>query len=441
MKTVRFAPAFDFSAAAFPGPLGPYRWLYLDLNSYFASVEQQENPHLRGKPVIVSPAPTEFTVAIAASYEAKRLGVKTGTPIREARRLIPGLHVVPARHDYYVRYHHRIAKALDKHLPIEAACSIDEFACRLTGTQTHEAKARRIAAAIKAQIAHDVGPYVRASIGMGPNKFLAKVATNMQKPDGLILLRKEELPERLYDLGFGAIPGIGRAMTRRLEAAGITDMKGLLALAPKRARHIWGGVGGERLLAALYGVEVEEPKTVRRSVSHSHVLAKAMRAAPHARAISRRLTAKAASRLRRLDYRARCVGLYVRFAAGGRWRGDAGVQATQDSFLLLKTHDALWAQMSAERPAECARGLRQVSVWLTGLRPVNALAADLFADGGDPAFTHAQEREHLCRALDGLNSRYGRNAISIGAHKANVGEYTGVKIAFTRIPDAPEFDE
>ena len=426
---------------AFPGPLGPYRWLYLDLNSYFASVEQQETPHLQGKPMIVSPAPTEFTVAIAASIEAKRLGVKTGTPIREARRLIPGLYVVPARHDVYVRYHHKIRAALDRHLPVEMACSIDEFACRLTGTQTHEGKARRIAAAIKAQIARDVGPCVRASIGLGPNKFLAKVATNMKKPDGLILITKEDLPDRLYGLGFGDIPGIGRAMTRRLEAVGITDMRGLLALAPKKARHIWGGVGGERLLAALYGAEVEEPKTIRRSVSHSHVLAKAMRAAPHARAISRRLTAKAASRLRRLDHRASRFGISVRFVAGGRWHGEASIQATQDSFLLLKAHEELWAKMSHCRPAECARGLRQVSVWMSGLRAVDALARDLFEQGGDAAFTRSQEREHLCRALDGLNHRYGRGAVNIGAHKVDVGAFTGVKIAFTRIPDAPEFDE
>jgi DNA polymerase IV len=441
MPMMHASTGFNAAAEAFPGPLGPYRWLYLDLNSYFASVEQQEYPALRGKPVIVSPAPTEFTVAIAASYEAKRLGVKTGTPIAEARRLIPGIHVVPARHDMYVRYHHRIAKALDKHLPIEAACSIDEFACRLTGTQTHAAKAVRIAHAIKAQIKADVGAYVGASVGIGPNKFLAKVATNMQKPDGLILLQKSDLPQRLYTLGFGDIPGIGRAMTRRLEAAGITDMESLLALSPKRARCIWRGVQGERLLAALYGTEVEEPKTTRRSVSHSHVLAKAMWAAPHARAISRRLAAKAASRLRRLEHRARRVGLKVRFVSGESWHADAGVQATQDSFLLLKTHDALWAQMSNACPAQLARGLRQVNVWLTGLQAVDTLAIDLFEGGGDPAFTRTRSREHLCKALDGLNSRYGRNTVSIGAHKADVGEFTGVKIAFTRIPDAPEFDE
>lgn len=433
------------TSIAFPGPPGPYRWLYLDMNSYFASIEQQEYPHLRGKPVVVSPASSEYTVAIAASLEAKQRGVKTGTSIREARRLIPGIHVVPARHDVYVRYHHRIAQALDMHLPIEAACSIDELACRLTGTQTHAGKARAIAQAIKAQIAADVGPCVRASIGIAPNRFLAKVATNMQKRDGLVLLSMDDLPECLHGLEFGRIPGIGRAMTRRLARAGVTDMKGLLALAPKQARAIWGNVEGERLLAALNGVEVEAPEPLRRSVSHSHVLAKAMRSAAQARAINRRLTAKAASRLRRIGYRARRLGIYVKFVSGVRkgesWRGDAGVQATQDSFLLLKTHDALWTQMRTQCPVQCVRGLRQVGIWLGGLRAVDACVPDLFANGGDPAFTNGQAHESLCNALDGLNARYGRDTINIGAQNIAITKYTGVKIAFTRIPDAMEFDE
>ena len=84
------------------------KWLFVDLNSYFASVEQNENPSLRGKPVAVVPMPTEHTCAIAASYEAKAYGVKTGTIIRDARNMCPNLICVPARHDVYVRYHNRI---------------------------------------------------------------------------------------------------------------------------------------------------------------------------------------------------------------------------------------------------------------------------------------------------------------------------------------------
>lgn len=107
------------------------RWLYIDLNSYFASVEQQLDKRLRGRPVAIVPTETEATCAIAASYEAKALGIKTGTMIYEARKLCPDLITVPARHNAYVHYHHKIMEEIEKHIPITRKCSVDEVACRL----------------------------------------------------------------------------------------------------------------------------------------------------------------------------------------------------------------------------------------------------------------------------------------------------------------------
>src|ERR1700674_5499008 len=101
------------------------RWLVLDLNSFFASCEQEENPDLRGKPVIVVPTMAETTCAIAASYPAKALGIKTGTLVREARRLCPDLKLVQANHKLYVDYHHRILRAIEKHIPVQDVMSID----------------------------------------------------------------------------------------------------------------------------------------------------------------------------------------------------------------------------------------------------------------------------------------------------------------------------
>ncbi len=105
------------------------RWLFLDLNSYFASVVQQERPELHGKPVIVTPVDSDRTCAIAASYEAKAFGIRTGTPVREARRLCPHLRTVNARHDFYVEYHHRIAGEIKRHLHVTKAHSVDDVAC------------------------------------------------------------------------------------------------------------------------------------------------------------------------------------------------------------------------------------------------------------------------------------------------------------------------
>ena len=183
------------------------KYLFLDLNSYFASVEQQENPALQGKPVAVVPMMTDATCAIAASYEAKAYGVKTGTKIYEAKQLCPNLQCVLARHDKYVDYHHAIRDAAEKILPINKIWSIDEFDCVLMGREQETENAIGLALKMKEQIAKDVGPYIKASIGLAPNSFLAKVGTELQKPNGLVVL--DDLPGPLFDLKLTDLPGIG----------------------------------------------------------------------------------------------------------------------------------------------------------------------------------------------------------------------------------------
>ena len=112
-------------------PPNGLRWLYVDFNSYFASVEQQLAPRLRGKPIAVVPVETDSTCAIAASYEAKAFGIKTGTPIYEAKKMCPNLICVLAGHEQYVDFHDRILDEIDHHIPVTAVCSIDEMACKL----------------------------------------------------------------------------------------------------------------------------------------------------------------------------------------------------------------------------------------------------------------------------------------------------------------------
>ena len=110
-------------------------WLFVDMNSYFASVEQDTRPELRGRPVAIVPMMADTTCCLAASYEAKAFGVKTGTIVADAKRLCPGLVLVEARHELYVQYHHRIVEAVESCLPVTAVLSVDEMACRLMGRE------------------------------------------------------------------------------------------------------------------------------------------------------------------------------------------------------------------------------------------------------------------------------------------------------------------
>lgn len=421
------------------------RWLYIDLNSYFASVEQQLQPHLRGRPVAVVPmAGTDSTCAIAASYEAKAFGVKTGTMIYEARKICPDLQVVPARHDKYVDFHHLIMTEIGRHLPLTKICSIDEVACRLMGVQQEKENALALARRIKKGITDNVGICLRTSVGIGPNRFLSKVASNLQKPDGLTVLEAHELPGRLLHLNLRDLPGIGRKMEQRLRNAGITSLENFWNLNPKHVRRIWHSVEGERFWYALRGVEVAEPPTSKRhTIGHSHVLAPAMRPRNAARLIARRLTIKAATRLRRVEFYAGFYNLHVRFDCQGskaqtRWQGHLRLPVTQNNFTFLKALNELWQQMSRERNSS---RIKQISVALYGLTHQDKLMPDMFEALNDPVAKEQKKHNRLSKALDAINGKYGLDTIVVGALPEPVSRYTGSKIAFTRIPDKAEFHE
>ena len=181
------------------------RCLLVDFNSYFASVEQQVEPRLRGKPLGVVPMLADTTVCIAASVEAKTFGVKTGTKVAEARRLCPGIEFVIARHELYIDYHHRAVAVVDTVVPVRAVLSIDEMDCELTGRWREPARALETAKKVKAALASQVGEHLRTSIGIGPNTFIAKTASDMVKPDGLVMIEQSELPERLFALDVRAL--------------------------------------------------------------------------------------------------------------------------------------------------------------------------------------------------------------------------------------------
>jgi DNA polymerase-4 len=132
----------------------PVNWLFLDLNSYFASVEQEVRPELRGQPVGVVPVVTDSTVCIAASYEAKAYGVKTGTGVKDAKQMCPAIQLVEARHELYVQYHHRIVEVVESCVPVTIVASIDEMACQLMGRERPAFNAMQLAAKIKIGRAH-----------------------------------------------------------------------------------------------------------------------------------------------------------------------------------------------------------------------------------------------------------------------------------------------
>jgi DNA polymerase IV len=409
------------------GTLGeePVNWLFLDLNSYFASVEQEVRPELRGRPVAVVPVVTDSTVCIAASYEAKAYGVRTGTGVKDAKRMCPPIQLVEARHELYVQYHHRIVEAVETCVPVTIVASIDEMACQLMGRERPVCNAVQLAAKIKQTIRERVGVTLRCSIGLAPNRFLAKVASDMQKPDGLSVLQLSQLPASLYGLKPAALPGIGPRMNQRLERQGIFTMEQLCALSEVQMGGLWGSVVGERFWHWLRGADFEEAGIEpQKSVGHQHVLPPELRTMEKAESVGQKLMHKAAARLRRLRMWAGGLSLRVKFSPRRErqvWEAHTRIAECQDTISLLESFHRLWKGCPAGKPM-------MVGISLYDLVPDNLHTTALFPD--------EQKRSQISRAMDSINAKYGGNALYLGGiHR--VREAAPTRIAFSSIP---EFD-
>jgi DNA polymerase IV len=397
------------------------RWLVLDLNSFFASCEQQEHTELRERPLIVVQTMAETTCAIAASYPAKALGIKTGTLVHEARRLCPHLKLVQADHKLYVDYHHRILRAIEKHVPVQEVMSIDEVACRLDKRQQHAVVACELALRIKHEIETQVGACLTSSIGISANKLLAKLASNMQKPDGLVILPVDELPSAVLHLQLRDIPGIGPSMAERLRKASITDIATLWNTDASRLRLIWGGVAGAKMHGLLHGEDIVGPKHARSIIGHQHVLAPDERTKQKSAPVMRQLLVRAAQRLRDEGFFCRRLAVEVKWLGRGRglWTASRSFSETQDTGVLLPILQKIWREVPDLTPL-------RIGVALSGLAPEQAHQPDLFDKPSDA---------RLVTAIDELNARFGKGAITYGAA---AGDQTS-KIAFQRVPKVKEF--
>lgn len=395
----------------------------IDLDCFFASVEQQVRPELRGRPVGIVPVVTDSTCCIAASKEAKKFGVKTGTGVREARQRCPEIVLVESHPDAYLEFHQRFLTALEAWVPVCEVMSIDEVWCRLPeavqSREQGEAFVRQLKSTLKAQL----GEVVTYSVGVGPNRFLAKLASDMGKPDGFFVLEKEALPGSLQGLKLRDFCGIGRNMEQRLRDHGITTVAQLTA-APRETLHaVWGSIGGYHMWHWLRGEVTELPPTQKRTIGHSHVLPLELRHEEGVHSVCHRLLQKAAMRLRKMNYFTGGLSMFIKFTDGRKWTRDLRFTETQDTFALLGAFEKLWRH----RPRH--HGAPPLA---TGIN----FAPILSADRVTPDFLLQNPRhDRICALMDSLNKRHGQNTVTLGGALGAL-DYTPMRIAFTRIPDA-----
>ena len=407
------------------------RNLAIDFDSFFAAVEQQERPELRGKPVGVVPVMAETTGCVAISIEAKKLGLKRNVRVAEARRLCPGIAIVESRPEVYIDYHRRLKAIIESCVPVKKVQSIDELECELTADfAAAPERARKLALEIKAKIAREAGAHVRCSIGIGPNWFLAKVASDMEKPNGLVVIDDADIPGKLLHLKLTDFCGIGENMEARLHKAGIDTVAQLYATSAAQLRAIWGSVEGARFHSWMNGGVQEREVSQHNTIGHGHVLPPQGRNDATALAVLHRLLQKAAMRLRHTGHYAGSLHVSVRYRDGTRWSGDRRFNETQDTLHFTRVVNELW---TARPRAHLRLAPLQIGVILADLLEGSAHTADLFTAETE------NTRTRLLSAVDTLNKTFGKNSVYFGgAHGAT--DYAPMRIAFTRIPE-PELEE
>lgn len=385
--------------------------MHIDMNSYFASVEQQANPFLRGKPIGVSgkrfdPSradEAQRTIIATASREAKKLGVKTAMSTWEANRILPSLIIVSGDPEKYSEITHRFNAIFHEFTDQVEPFSVDESFLDVTETAGDFLGATMMAQAIRERLRETCGECITASIGIAPNKLVAKVASEVEKPNGLVVVPPERVLSFLEDVKLEDFCGIGRQTKQHLEALGIRTVRDLRAcplavlVAEFKSYGHWLYNAARGIDHAFVQIEERDPK----SVGHSYTIAKDTTSVREIQRVLLGLCEKVAWRLRRDGFLAGQVTVYFRFKnLRGMGEQKRFNEPTADGLELFKI---AWSLASKWPPVRLAvpgghRAVRLVGVSTSALTK-NPEQHSLFAE--------KQKTRRVTQALDAIQTRYG----------------------------------
>jgi DNA polymerase IV len=285
--------------------------LHVDMDAFYASIEQRDHPDLRNKPVLVGYDGPRGVVA-AASYESRAFGCHSAQPIVVAKRLCPTAIIVPVRMEIYREVSRRVFEIFDEFSPVVEPLSVDEAFLDLTGTERLLGPAEGVAQRLKQRIHHEL--HLTASVGIAPNKFLAKLASDMNKPDGLTVIRAEEVDQLLPPMPVSRLWGIGKVTAAKLESIGIKTIADLQRASPDSLqRHL--GTDTERYLRLSQGIDdrVVTPDREAKSIGHEQTFEVNVADAEEIRRVLLDQVELVARRLRQNQIFARGISLKIRY--------------------------------------------------------------------------------------------------------------------------------
>lgn len=379
--------------------------LHVDMDAFYASIEERDNPDLIGKPVIVGGTPQGRGVVAAANYVVRKFGVHSAMPASTALRLCPHAIVLRPRMAYYSEISAQIREILHRFTPLVEPLSLDEAFVDVTGSEPLFGPSVEIARQIKRTIRDEVR--LVASVGVAPNKFLAKIASDLQKPDALVVVDPDRIQEFLDPLPIGRLWGVGRVTGKAFEERGLhtisqvrqTPLETLKSLFGKSGEHIWQlahGIDDRRVV----------PDREAKSISHETTFAVDLTDREILRAWLMDLTDQVAWRLRRHDLRGRTVNLKVRF---GNFR-----TITRAKTLEAPTNvtDEIWrtaADLLEHALPRRPEGIRLLGIGVSNFDESRQKQKSLFPDD-----TH-EKHSQLDQTLDQIRHRFGPDSLNRGS--------------------------
>ena len=377
--------------------------LHIDMNAFFASVEQQANPELRGKPIAVVGGHGR-TVITTSSYEARAKGVKTGMAIWEGKRTCPDLIIVVGDNRKYTYTSTKINEIFRDYTPEVEAFSIDESWLDVTYSLGIFGSAETIAYLIKARIRHSFG--ITCSIGIAPNKLLAKLASDLRKPDGLVVITPEDVSRVLERMPIKELCGIGKKMERHLNMMSIYTC-GELGRCDEARLTCKFGIIGKRLKAMGQGIDHSpviqfgEENDVK-SVGHSSTLERDIDDPVEIRRFLLQLSEMVGSRARRYGVSGKTIHLYVRYAD---FFSSWGKQTTLKNY-INQSDDIYKAAISILSTVELEQPVRLLGISLSNLKHQ---AEQL------PLFAEDRRKLEATKAMDAVNQRFGDMVVTFGS--------------------------
>ncbi len=381
--------------------------LHLDMDSFFASVEQQASPSLVGKPVGVTKGPGR-TCLIAASREAKKLGIKTGTTTYEAKAIYPKIILVPADFDKYFSVTKKFIEICSRYSPDLEVFSIDELFLDITRTQDLFGGPGEVCQKIKRAIKSEIGRYITCSVGISYNRLLAKLASGIKKPDGVFEITLANRDEVLFSCELTDVCGLGERLKKKLFNLGITNFKSLREVPLGCLEASLGPYWPKELKKLSFGEDdslltrIGETPAMK-SVSRTYTLYENTTDGEKIKATLRNLCEEAVFKAREMGMAGRIVGLGVRGSGRGvrgekrEARGDYRHKALKHYLDSGKeVFEIVWRLF---KEMDWEGGVRFLGIWLGDLRPKDELTLSLLGE--------EKKEKDLIKAMDAVNKRFG----------------------------------